>query len=585
MMYRNFLLTGLFLIGFPVLLSSQSPSDTLAHLHGLWGAHQDRGPEIAGLLSLRRVDDTWRAHIGGYTMQVEVTEGILNFEVPGHRGHFRGRWDQTEHRIDGHWIQPATQFDGVSYATPISLKQTQPALWQGAVKPRPDQLTFYLMIRKNQDGSTIAFLRNPERNIGIFFGMMRVERDAEHIRFLNDEGETALEGIYRAEADQISLYFPFYNLTFDFTRRGRDQATGFFARSSAESQYQYHQPPALTDGWATSTPMQAGLDPEPLHTLVQQILDTRTESVYAPYLQGLLIAHEGKLVLEEYFYGFHANRPHDTRSAGKSFTSALVGLATDADPSLQMTTPVYALFPEPSTSLDPRKSAITVEHLLTMTSGFDCDDNDYNTPGNEDRMQSQEEEPDWYRYTLNLPMARNPGTEGVYCSAGINLLGGVLSRATQTWLPEFFQDRFARPLNIKHYHINLQPGGDAYLGGGLQMRPRDILKLGQLYLDQGMWQGQRILSQNWITRSTRPHTSINIPDDYGYAWWLQSYSVQQRTLKSYYASGNGGQLLIVIPELDVVVLFMGGNYGNFGAWRKFRDELVPEYILPALINH
>ena len=112
---------------------------------------------------------------------------------------------------------------------------------------------------------------------------------------------------------------------------------------------------------------------------------------------------------------------------------------------------------------------------MTMTSGYDCDDEDEPSPGNEDTMQSQESQPDWYKYTLDLPMVREPGERAVYCSAGMNLLGGVISHATGEWLPDFFRDNIALPLDFGRYHLQLMPppNDNLYLGGGSYMRPRD----------------------------------------------------------------------------------------------------------------
>jgi CubicO group peptidase (beta-lactamase class C family) len=113
--------------------------------------------------------------------------------------------------------------------------------------------------------------------------------------------------------------------------------------------------------------------------------------------------------------------------------------------------------------------------------------NDDNSPGNEDARQRQTMQPDWYKYTLDLPMVHDPGgDQAVYCSVGMNLLGGIVRHATQTWLPEFFRENVATPLQIKSYYWNLMPNGEGYAGGGLYLRPRDQLKLGQLYLNGGV---------------------------------------------------------------------------------------------------
>jgi len=230
---------------------------------------------------------------------------------------------------------------------------------------------------------------------------------------------------------------------------------------------------------------------------------------------------------------------------------------------------------------DPRKERMTVEHLMTMTSGFACDENgDENAPGNEDKMQGQAAQPDWYKFMLDLPLAAAPGDAFAYCSGAVNLIGGIVQRATGMWIPAFFDRSLARPLQIGAYHMNLTPTNDGYLGGGLHIRPRDEIKLGQLYLDGGLWNGKRIVSKRWVTLSTAAHP-MNAHGTDGYDWHLNVIHYGGRDFREYDASGNGGQFLMVIPEVDLVVLFTGGNYQNFKVWRHFRDELLPQYILAA----
>jgi CubicO group peptidase (beta-lactamase class C family) len=201
-------------------------------------------------------------------------------------------------------------------------------------------------------------------------------------------------------------------------------------------------------------------------------------------------------------------------------------------------------------------------------------------------MYEQREQPDWYKYTLDLPMARDPGGEqAVYCTAAMNLLGGVVRNATHTWLPDFFDNFVATPLQIETYHWNLMPSGDGYAGGGLRLRPRDQLKLGQLYLSGGLWNGKRIVSKDWVEQSTSRHSTfgqtLGTDHDYGYAWHLYHLESNGQNYHAYAAGGNGGQIVMVIPELDIVVGFTGGSYGEFPKWYRWQTEIVPQFIIPA----
>jgi CubicO group peptidase (beta-lactamase class C family) len=214
-------------------------------------------------------------------------------------------------------------------------------------------------------------------------------------------------------------------------------------------------------------------------------------------------------------------------------------------------------------------------------------------------MQSQTAEPDWWRYTLNLPMAHDPGTRYAYCSANINLVGAALTTATRTWLPELFDRSVARPLQFETYYWNLMPTYEGYLGGGVFMRPRDLLKVGQTYLDGGAWHGRRILEPSWVQLSTAAHATISPattgltpeqfgefygPGEDGYAWHLSQIGPAQRPYRAYAATGNGGQILLVVPEAELVVVFTAGNYGQGGIWSRWPREIVGGEILPAIRN-
>jgi len=124
-------------------------------------------------------------------------------------------------------------------------------------------------------------------------------------------------------------------------------------------------------------------------------------------------------------------------------------------------------------------------------------------------MQSQTAQPDWWKYTLDLPMAHDPGATYAYCSAGINLIGGALTAVTHTWLPEYFDRTVARPLGFGPYYWNLMPSGEGYLGGGAFIRPRDLLKVGQAYLDGGVWRGRRIVPASWVKDSTMSRVKVS----------------------------------------------------------------------------
>jgi CubicO group peptidase (beta-lactamase class C family) len=223
---------------------------------------------------------------------------------------------------------------------------------------------------------------------------------------------------------------------------------------------------------------------------------------------------------------------------------------------------------------------MTVRDLLTMSSGLACDDGDQDSPGNEETMQEQTEELDWYRYAATLPMVAEPGEQAHYCSATANLLGAVMAKASHQSLPRLLHERLAEPLEVSRYHLFLTPTGDAYMGGGIHWLPRDFLKFGQLMLNGGRWNGRQVLTEEWAAASVSRQVQID-GRDYGYLWWLYELPYQGRSVSVFFAGGNGGQVVLGIPELDLIIGFLAGNYSDSVALRIV-DELIPTYILPAL---
>jgi len=558
-------------------------------LAGLWEAKLRFGPDIRAPLTIERAADAWRAEIAGVSAAARVLGDTVNFDLPGGRGAFRGVVAAGRRRIVGHWIQATTVANGTRYASPVTLTRAGSAeRWRGDIDPLADEFTMYLKVEPSADGSMRAFLKNPERNIGRFTRVAALERGGGgSVRLLaapagGTKGEVLAEGVLR---DGV-LSIPLRGGTYDFRHVGANEASDFYPRwrPAVGSAYTYRTPTSLDDGWPVATPEQVGVSRDALETFVRAIIDTPIDSLSSLEIHGVLIARHGTLVLEEYFHGEHRDKPHDTRSAAKSLTATLLGAAIQAGVPLSAQSRVYQVmnggtFPA---DLEARRRALTLEHLLTMSSGLDCDDSDPKSPGSEDAVEEQTEEPDWWKLTLGLKMIREPGERAVYCSVQPNLIGGVMQRAAGRPLPELFHALIAEPLAIRRYWMNLTPTGDAFMGGGVRFLPRDFMKLGQLMLNGGTWGGRRVVSAAWAKRATSPLATFG-SQKYGYLWWVMEYPYQGRTLQAFYAGGNGGQVVMGIPELDLVVAFYGGNYNDPVMFRTQR-QLVPEYVLPAIVG-
>ena len=551
-------------------------------LAGLWEAKLRLGPETGGTLLIERTAAGWRAEIAGHRTDIRLVGDTLSFELSDEQAGFRGRFSAGRNTIIGHWLQRGAS----RYASPVTLTRIgKVERWRGEVDPLSDEMTMYLVVEPRSDGTMRAFIRNPERNSGFFMRLATLERDGRTVRLRSAPrggrpAEVVAEGMF---ADDV-LSLPLVGGTYGFRRVSGGAPSDFHARSRPGAGYRYAPPPQLDDGWPVATPEEVGLSRDSLERLVRAIIDAPVDSVSVRDVHGVLIARHGKLVLEEYFHGWNRDKPHDTRSGSKSMGSVLLGAAIQAGVPLRPESRVYQVMNGGTLpgGLDPRKQKLTLEHLLTMSSGLDADDSDENSTGSENFVQ-QGNDPDWWKHTLDLGMAREPGEKAVYISMGANLVGAVIHQASRRSLTDLFHERIAEPLQIRSYWLNLQPNGEPYLGGGMRFLPRDFMKLGQLMLNGGTWNGRRIVSAEWAKKSVAPLYPLG-RNQYGYLWWIREYPYQGRTIQAFYAAGNGGQLVMGIPELDLVFASYGGNYGDNPVIFSFARELVPQYVLPTVVT-
>jgi CubicO group peptidase (beta-lactamase class C family) len=580
MRFTRLLPCALLLLGAAV---SAQPATQAPPLDGLWVAEVRNGPDIRGSLMLVPRGDGLVADIAGFTVPVKQQGQSLSFDLPDAKGSFRGSRDGRS--IEGQWIQAVTMNSGAAYATPVVLRLGDHGYWHGQIVPDDDHMTYYLPLTRSAAGRYSTYLRNPERNQGIFLGATRLEQDGQSLRLVGirrGQKEEASIGAGRLDGDGSVMAIPIQGQTFNFGR-DKDSSSGFYPRGNPGERYHYAPPVQLDDGWPVSTLEKEGIDRAAIEAFVQKLIDMPQDGVSTSQVHSLLIARHGKLVLEEYFHGYDRDTPHDLRSASKSWTNALIGAAMQSGIPIRLDTPVYqTMLGTVPADLDPRAKSMTLEHLISMTAGFDCDDSG-DRPGDEDVMQQQSEEPNWYRYSLNVPMAWNNGDKIVYCSMKPNLAGGILEKIAGEPQPELFYRLLAKPMRMSNYHLFLQPTGEAYGGGGHRFTSRDFSKLTQLYMNNGKWEGRQIVSPEWVRKSTAPLRvlSPNSGQTYGYLWNSVTYDLGGRKLFAYFPGGNGGQVAIGIPDLDLVIAFTGGNYADAVLFRSQR-EFVPKDILPAV---
>jgi CubicO group peptidase (beta-lactamase class C family) len=279
---------------------------------------------------------------------------------------------------------------------------------------------------------------------------------------------------------------------------------------------------------------------------------------------------------------YDADTRHNLASVTKSFTSALVGIAVDRGLIDGVDAKLFDFFPEHADLSDKTKAEITLWHLLTMTSGLEWNEGEY---GYEDRRNDLIQlfyVSDPVAYILAKPALAAPGKKWYYSGGNTNLLGEIIKKATGQRMDAFAEEHLFAPLGITSFqwdHLNSQV---IHASGNLQLRPRDLAKFGQLYLDDGLWQGKQIVSSEWVQQSTRAQTALpgrSSSEGYGYQWWIKTYRLGSAPVTCFYAAGWGGQRIAVLPELDMVVVLTGGNYVG----RTPVDEIIQEYVLPATL--
>jgi len=346
-----------------------------------------------------------------------------------------------------------------------------------------------------------------------------------------------------------------------------------------------------TRGWSSTTPSEVGLDAKVLAAFDADI----SQGKYG-YVDSMLVIRSGKVAYERYYrrdYGsiyheeastpgplvvrdptgpynyfnswwhpyFQKGKLHTMQSVTKSVVSAVVGIAVGRGEFPDLDTPVIEFF-EPGTvaNVDERKRRMTIRHLLTMTTGLDWnEDYPYNDPRNTFAIMAVE--PDWVQYTMDRPMSVDPGESFQYNSGATLILGHVFNKATGMDLEEYAVRHLFEPLGIDNFHWKRTPFGLTDAQEGLFVSSRDIAKIAYLFLKQGQWEGKQVVPAAWVDASVAPFVSV-VDDrsiEYGYKWWLVHYEYQGEDRVAFAGFGFGGQYPIVVPELDLVIVFTGWN--------------------------
>lgn len=556
-------------------------------LIGTWEARRVIGPRLQGPVDIWRDESGWSSSVNAEIALGTLKNGAVQFEF-GSSGALKLRLDDREEPLMGAWVQPPVAWLGSQYVSPVHLSDSH-GVWSGNIAPAPDVVTLRLTIARSNDGELQARLLNPEQNIGHFVKVSSVRTKGNSIEIVGtlpsnpSEQVAVLRGEIHAETGPtLTLYFGFL------------YPDGAFTFSRVDSQPvqggTYRPPPSTGDGWTVGNARDFGINLEKLSAYREELARLANDDVASFKPHAFLVARSGVLIVEDYFEGHNRELTHDTRSATKTVASILAGAAAYNGVPISVDTLVYnSMFDgTPPTDLDPRASQITLAHLMTMTAGLDCDDWEASSPGREGAMQSQSDHRDWAEFTLALDMINAPGEHAAYCAGSSNLVGAVVSRLDDKPSQEQFERYIARPMQITEYQMNLMANGEPYFGGGMRFKPRDFAKFGQLIVNGGVWNGRRVLSEDWVRQSTEPTSFLYDENDwhdsaigYGYLWWIYDYPYSDTTVRAVYMAGNGGQYVFAVPALELVIVLMGGSYGDLALFHP-RDDHMPNWILPMV---
>jgi CubicO group peptidase (beta-lactamase class C family) len=310
--------------------------------------------------------------------------------------------------------------------------------------------------------------------------------------------------------------------------------------------------------WPTAEPEARGIDPQGLSDLQDTVLER------APLTTSLLVIRSGDLVLERYYGSGGPDVRNEIYSCTKSFIATLAGIAVDQGILPGIDARVLDYFPGRTFSNpDPRKDDLTLEDLLTMTAGLDWTEGD---PAIYALYGSQ----DWAQFMLDQPMLEAPGTRFNYCSGCSHLLSAVMEEAAGMSTLDYADQVLFEPVGISNVEWLRDSQGIPIGGWGLQLTPREMARLGYLYLRGGVWDGRQVVSREWVEAATAPQVEAEEKLSYGYQWWVRP------SMHGYAALGRGGQMIAVIPEKDLVVVFT-----SLGGDSEPLFQLIEEFLIPA----
>lgn len=361
-------------------------------------------------------------------------------------------------------------------------------------------------------------------------------------------------------------------------------------KSAIGKTYQYTLPEKRNDGWVCTDLEDEGIDKEKIAAFMSRIVQGKHNDIHS-----VLVAKNGRLILEEYFatqgkrFGpfvtsVFRDKTHHLASTTKGILSTLIGIAIDLGKIKNVDEPIFKYLPEYAHLFTEEKKQIQIKHMLTMTAGLKWEQFQYpwDDPRNNGAAMWKCE--DVNAYVLERPQDAEPGEKYTYSNGLPIVLGAVLKNSCDMDVDKFAEKYLFGPLGISEFLWTRYPDGSLETDGGLALRSRDLAKIGQLYLNHGKWEGKQIVSEDWIQESTKREITLKgmMGWGYGYKWMQVELKYNEGVIHSYFVPGDGGQILSVFPELDMVIVFTAGTYDSDAKTACY--NMIYRYILPALLE-
>jgi len=442
-----------------------------------------------------------------------------------------------------------------------------PGHWLGILKIKPVTYRIYLKLTGT---SAQLFILKPKAN-EIPLDTLFFRNDS--LYFSRSDFYSTFEGKYTPAVNTIMGYWTDDgHKKHPVTFQPVDPDTLSGLRPKVSKTYSLMKPIGRNDGLNVASPTDA--------RIIAGVLDSLSYTIMReqfPNIHSLLIARNGFLIYEDYFYGWKANDLWLIQSATKSFTSALTGIALSKNEIKNLKEPICNYLTDyKGKACNEQNRNITIEQLLTMTTGLDWNELEFDYYDERNSNNQCGKAPDPFECVLSRKKTNSSIPVFAYNSMNHLMMNKILRRSTSMGNEKELKQRLLNPLKIEKVNTGNEDFG---VIGDIWITPRDMVKFGLLYLNEGVWNGKQIIPSDWVKESTTSKVQINSDEGYGYFWWTKQFNSNGSRIDAYYAWGYGGQYIFVVPSLKLVVVLTGSNW--IMDEKKYAFEMMEKFILQA----